>query len=157
MEQFTLTSTAFADGDSIPSEHTCDGMDQSPPLAWAGAPDGTQSFVLIMDDPDAPSGSFTHWVLFDIPATATALDGAQPAVGVAAINSYQEPGYRGPCPPHGDHAHVYQFTLYALDVPLLALSQRATRREVDGAMDGHIIGRAQLRGSYARHERQAEA
>lgn len=157
MEPFTLSSTTFEDGGMIPTECTCEGLDQSPALAWAGAPGHTSSFVLIMDDPDARAGNFTHWVLFDIPAETRALDAAQPAVGIAGINDFQEPGYRGPCPPAGDQPHGYRFTLYALDMPSLGLSQRATRREVEGTMQGHIIGQAQLRGRYGRRERSAGA
>jgi Raf kinase inhibitor-like YbhB/YbcL family protein len=157
MHPFTLTSTTFEDGGMIPTDCTCDGLDQSPALQWGGAPLGTQSLVLIVDDPDAPSGSFTHWVLFDIPGAVQELDAGQPAVGLAGINDFQEPGYRGPCPPPGDRPHAYRFTLYALDVPSLELSQRAVRREVEGAMQNHVLARAQLRGRYERRQRSAGA
>jgi Raf kinase inhibitor-like YbhB/YbcL family protein len=157
MEPFTLTSASFEDGGMIPTECTCEGVDQSPALAWAGAPGQTRSFALIMDDPDAPSGLFTHWLLFDIPATVQTLDSGQPVVGIAGVNDFQEPDYRGPCPPVGDEAHGYRFTLYALDVPSLGLSQRATRREVEGSLRDHVLGQAQLRGRYGRRERSAQA
>ena len=157
METFTLTSTSFEDGGMIPEHSTCDGTNQSPALQWGGAPLNTQSFVLIVDDPDAPSGTFTHWLLFDIPKAVQALDAGQPLVGVAGINDFQQPGSSGPCPPESDPAHSYRFTLYALDAPTLGLGQRATRREVEGAMQGHVIARAQLMGRYQRHARSARA
>jgi Raf kinase inhibitor-like YbhB/YbcL family protein len=157
MEPFTLTSSTFEDGGMIPENCTCDDANQSPGLQWGGAPLNTQSFVLIVDDPDAPKGAFTHWVLFDIPKAVQTLDAGQPLVGLAGINDFQEPGYSGPCPPSGDPAHGYRFTLYALDVPTLGLGQTATRREVEGAMQDHVIGRAQLAGRYQRHERSAQA
>jgi Raf kinase inhibitor-like YbhB/YbcL family protein len=157
MEPFTLTSFTFEDGGMIPEDCTCDGTNQSPALQWGGAPLNTHSFVLILDDPDAPKGTFTHWVLFDIPKAVQTLDAGQPAVGIAGINDAQQPGYYGPCPPPGDRAHGYRFTLYALDVPTLGLGQTATRREVEGAMQDHVIARAQLTSRYQRHERSAQA
>jgi len=157
MEPFTLTSSTFEDGGMIPEECTCDGANRSPALQWGGAPLNTQSFVLIADDPDAPNGTFTHWVLFDIPRAVQALDADQPVVGVAAINDFQQSGYSGPCPPEGDRAHGYRFTLYALDVPTLGLGQRAARREVERAMQDHVIALAQLRGRYQRRARSAQA
>ena len=157
MEPFTLTSSTFEDGGMIPEGCTCDGLNQSPALQWGGAPSNAQSFVLIVDDPDAPNGTFTHWVLFDIPKPVQTLDAEQPAVGVAGINDFQEPGYSGPCPPPGDRAHGYRFTLYALDVPTINLSQSATRREVESAMQDHVIARAQIMGRYQRRARSAQA
>ncbi len=150
MEPFTLTSTTFDDSGMIPTECTCDGADRSPALQWAGAPGNTQSFALIMDDPDAPNGTFTHWVRFDIPRDVLALDAGQPIGGIDGINDSQQPGYHGPCPPKGDDPHGYRFTLYALDVPSLGLDQWASRSEVESAMQGHELARAQLRGRYAR-------
>jgi Raf kinase inhibitor-like YbhB/YbcL family protein len=157
MEPFTLTSTTFEDGGMIPEGCTCDGANRSPALQWGGAPLNTQSFVLIVDDPAAPKGVFTHWVLFDIPKAVQALDAGQPLVGLDGINDFQDPGYSGPCPPPGDLAHSYRFTLYALDVPTIGLGQRATRHEVEGAIQNHVIARAQLTGRYQRHERSAQA
>jgi Raf kinase inhibitor-like YbhB/YbcL family protein len=157
MEPFTLTSTTFEAGGMIPIECTCDGADRSPALQWAGAPGGTRSFVLIVDDPDAPRGTFTHWVRFDIPGAVLALDAGQPIAGVDGTNDFQQSGYRGPCPPEGDRPHGYRFTLYALDVPSLNLKPGATRREVEAAMQGHELGRAQLRGRYERHARSRHA
>jgi Raf kinase inhibitor-like YbhB/YbcL family protein len=156
MEPFTLAGTTFEDGGMIPVEHTCEGVNLSPGLQWAGAPGQAQSFVLIMDDPDAPDGTFTHWVLFDIPGTTSSFEAGR-AVGFDAMNDFGEPGYRGPCPPPGDEAHGYRFTLYALDVDTIEIGQTATRREVEGAMQGHVIARAQLRARYGRRERSAGA
>jgi Raf kinase inhibitor-like YbhB/YbcL family protein len=156
MEPFSLTSSTFEDGGMISENCTCDGANQSPTLEWGGAPLNTRSFMLILEDPDAPNGTFTHWVLFDIPKAVQRLDAGRPAVGIAAINDAQQPGYYGPCPPPGDPAHGYRFTLYALDVPTLDLGQTATRREVEGAMQNHVIARAQLTGRYQRHERSAQ-
>jgi Raf kinase inhibitor-like YbhB/YbcL family protein len=147
---FTLRSSAFTDGERIPTHSTCEGRDQSPALRWDGAPTGTQSFALIVDDPDAPHGTFTHWVLFDIPASERELAEGQPVVGIAGINDFQRPGYNGPCPPERHGEHRYVFTLYALDMPTLGLGQTATRREVEGAMQDHILAQAQLTGRYAR-------
>ena len=106
---------------------------------------------------DVPRGVFTHWLLFDIPKAAQALDAGQPAVGIAGINDFHEPGYSGPCPPPGDPAHGYRFTLSALDAPTLGLGQRATRRAVEQALQDHVIARAQITGRYQRHQRSARA
>src|SRR4030095_16860484 len=110
MEPFSLTSSTFEDGGMVPENCTCDGANQSPALQWGGAPLNTQSFVLIVDAPDAPKGTFTPWVLFDIPKAVQTLDAGQPVVGIAGINDFQMPGYSGPCPPPGDRAHSYRFT-----------------------------------------------
>jgi Raf kinase inhibitor-like YbhB/YbcL family protein len=157
MEPFTLTSSTFKDGGMIPEDCTCDGANQSPGLQWSGAPLNTQSFVLIADDSDAPHDTFTHWVLFDIPKAVQTLDAGQPVVGIAGINDFQEPGYSGPCPPPGDRAHSYRFTLYALDVSTIDLGNRVTRHVVERVMRNHVIARAQLTGRYRRHERSAQA
>jgi Raf kinase inhibitor-like YbhB/YbcL family protein len=157
MERFTLTSSTFEDGGMIPEDCTCDGTNRSPALQWGGAPLNTQSFVLIADDPDAPKGVFTHWLLFDIPKAVQTLDAGQPLVGIVGINDFQQQGYSGPCPPESDPAHGYRFTLYALDVSTIDLGQRVTRREVEGAMHDHVIAQAQLTGRYQRHERSARA
>lgn len=143
-----LTSTAFADGGTIPKKYTCDGSSTSPALKWSGAPANTASFALIVDDPDAPSGTFTHWVAFDIPANqAEIAQGAQTA-GKAGQNSARRNGYTGPCPPSGSHHYV--FKLFALDVASLGLSEGATKAQVTGAMQGHILAQGQLIGLYGR-------
>jgi len=145
---FTLTSPAFVEGGTIPAEHTCDGADIAPRLAWSGAPAGTETFALIMDDPDAPSGTWVHWVLFNLPGTAAALP-ADGATGLLGRNDSKRPGYAGPCPPPGK-PHRYFFKLYALDGPL-ALKAGVTKADVERAMQGHVLGTAQLMGTYGRH------
>jgi len=148
---FSLSSPAFKEGGSIPSRFTCDGTDRSPALAWSGAPANTKSFALIMHDPDAPmAGGFTHWVLFDIPATSQQLpEGFQPgSVGVSGTSGFRRPGYGGPCPPSG--SHHYHFMLSALDVPTLGLQASATKADVEKAMQGHVVGTAELVGTYQR-------
>ena len=149
---FTLTSTSFAEGEAIPVKHTCDGADQSPPLRWEGAPEA-KSFVLIVDDPDAPGGTFTHWVLFDIPGAERELpEGLSNvgALGTPGTNDFSRTGYGGPCPPRGRGPHRYFFTLSALDIPTLQLPPEASRRDVEMMMRGHVIGQAKLMGRYER-------
>jgi hypothetical protein len=145
---FTLTTPAFVDGGTIPAEHTCDGADVAPRLTWSGTPAGTKGFALIMDDPDAPGGTWVHWVLFNLPVTTTALPADQ-ATGLLGRNDSKRPGYAGPCPPPGK-PHRYFFKLYALDGPL-ALKAGVTKADVERAMQGHILGTAQLMGTYGRH------
>ncbi len=148
-----ISSPAFAPGAMIPVRYTCDGEDESPPLNWHGAPDGVQSFALIMDDPDAPAGTWVHWVIFNMPASATGLPAAIPprptlADGsVQGVNSWRRVGYGGPCPPRGQHR--YFFKLYALDAPL-SLGPSATKADLLRAMEGHILARAELMGVYRR-------
>jgi len=155
---FTLTSTAFRDGAAIPVKHTCDGVDASPPLAWSDAPAGTRSFALIADDPDAPAGSWVHWVVYNLPAAVAELPENVAKVEALDLggarqgrNDFRRPGYGGPCPPPGP-AHRYFFTLYALDAPL-TLKAGAQRKDVETAMEGHVLGSAQLMGTYARQRR----
>jgi len=155
---FTLTSTAFRDGAAIPVKHTCDGGDVSPPLAWSGAPAGTRCFALIADDPDAPAGSWVHWVVYNLPAAVSELPenvAKVEALDLAGArqgrNDFRRPGYGGPCPPPGP-AHRYFFTLYALDTPL-TLKAGAQRKDVETAMEGHVLGSAQLMAKYARQKR----
>lgn len=154
---FTLTSPAFADGSQIPVRHTCDGEDYSPALTWSDAPEGTRSFVLIMDDPDAPRGTFTHWVSYDIPAHVTELGekSADATVQTSARNSFGRTGYGGPCPPPGDTAHRYRFSLHALDVPTLGVSKGVTREDVEAKMSAHVLAVAQLVGKYQRQRTTA--
>jgi Raf kinase inhibitor-like YbhB/YbcL family protein len=149
-----LTSEAFASGASIPKEYSCDGRGTSPALAWSGAPATTRAFALIVDDPDAPGGTFVHWVVYDLPATATGLPAAIPP-NVALDNGAQQgvggsrkEGYTGPCPPAGKDHH-YSFRLYALDSPL-KLSAGKNKGEVERAMDGHVLAVAELVGLYRR-------
>jgi Raf kinase inhibitor-like YbhB/YbcL family protein len=155
-ERFAVTSPAFAEGARISARYTADGADVSPPLSWSGAPEGTVAFALIMDDPDAPRGTWTHWVLYDLPAARTALP-----EGVATretpsdlggakqgLNDFRKVGYGGPAPPPGP-AHHYRFTLYALDAPL-DLPPRARAADVERAMQPHLLGQARLVGTYSR-------
>ncbi|MBN2050913.1 MAG: YbhB/YbcL family Raf kinase inhibitor-like protein [Spirochaetales bacterium] len=147
----TITSTAFEDGGPIPAVYSCKGDDSSPPLTWSGAPEDTRTFVLICDDPDAPIGTWVHWVYFDIPAETTGLkegvpSGADPSTGgVQGKNSWKRNDYGGPCPPFGTHR--YFFKLYALDA-VLVLGSDATKAKVEKAMEGHILAQAQLMGTF---------
>ena len=147
-----LTSSAFKEGQPIPNKYACDGT-ISPPLTWTGAPDGTQSFALIVDDPDSPNGVWTHWVVFDLPADAQGLAEDfvnSPAAGSAkqGVNSFKKVGYGGPCPP-ADKLHRYFFKLYALDTTL-NLQAGASRQAVEAAMAKHIVAIGQLMGTYER-------
>jgi len=150
----TLKSPAFADGASIPQRYTCDGADISPPLSWSGVPAGTVSFALIVDDPDAPMGTWVHWVLFSIPADRRGLGEDLPPDdrlddgSVHGRNGWGNLGYGGPCPPSGS-THEYAFKLYALDTTL-NLEPGAKKRVVTSAMEGHLLGQAVLRGTYTR-------
>jgi Raf kinase inhibitor-like YbhB/YbcL family protein len=141
-----LTSPAFADGEPIPVKYTCDGDDVSPPLAWTAPPQGTTALALCVDDPDAGRYPFTHWLAWSLPLDGALAEGeAAPAEG---RNDFGAPGYRGPCPPPGK-PHRYVFTLYALDAePELGPSDR--RLSFDKAVDGHVLGTAQLTGTYER-------
>ena len=151
-QEFILTSEVFLEGEPVPSQYACDGDDISPPLEWSGAPDNTTSLVLIMDDPDAPVGMWVHWVLFNIPGSATMLEVGLPADAELTdgsqqgTNSWGRVGYGGPCPPSG--VHRYFFKLYALDAPL-ALDESATKEEVLAAMEGHILMETELMGTYS--------
>jgi len=149
---FTLTVKGFDDGGHIPKRATCDGEDSSPALEWAGEPPETQSFALILDDPDAPAGTWTHWLLWDIPAHVHSLaEGFQPgATGASGKNDFGRPGYGGPCPPKGHGVHRYYFTLFAVDRPVLGLPPGARRQEVDRALKGRVLTRATYMGRYAR-------
>lgn len=150
-----ITSTAFANNGSIPAVHTCEGSDISPALAWSDAPAGTKSFALIVDDPDAPDPAapkmtWVHWVLYDIPASATGLPQAVapkdlPQGTHEGVNDWKRTGYGGPCPPIGRHR--YFFKLYALNTVLSDLGM-PTKARLEGAMKGRILAEAQLLGTY---------
>jgi Raf kinase inhibitor-like YbhB/YbcL family protein len=146
----TLTSPAFERGGEIPMRFTCEGEDISPALAWSGAPAGAASLALIFDDPDDTPTTWAHWVLYNIPATVTGLaEGVAPADlppgTLQGLNDWKATGYRGSCPPAGRHGYV--FKLYALDTVLPDLHQPATA-QLEAAMDGHILARAELIGTY---------
>jgi Raf kinase inhibitor-like YbhB/YbcL family protein len=145
----TIASPAFNAGGDIPEPFTCDGDNLAPHLIWSGAPADAQSFALIMESPDAANGTFTHWVLFDIPAGQTDLpSGARSgAIGLSGRNSVGEIGYTGPCANSG--AHRYYFRLFALDIQTLGLIGGASREAVEEAMAAHLLARAELMGRYA--------
>jgi hypothetical protein len=147
---FTLTISAFADGGSFPAKFTCEGANVSPELHWRDAPTNTKSIVLIVDDPDAPVGTFTHWVLFDIPADTKQMAEGEKTLGVAGKNDFGRAGYGGPCPPRGHGPHRYFFTLYALDIASLKLKAGADRRQVEAVLRGHVLAQAQYLGRYER-------
>jgi len=150
--QIRLTSAAFAYGDKIPVRFTCEGDDVSPPLQWSGAPVETRGFALIMDDPDAPRGTWVHWVLFNLTGETVELTPAVPTLPELPSgarhgrNTAGDMAYAGPCPPPGK-PHRYFFRLYALDI-MLGLRPGATREELEQAMDQHILGQGTLMGTY---------
>jgi len=155
---FTLASAAFGEGAAIPAKYTCDGVDVSPPLSWSGAPAGTRGFALIVDDPDAPAATWVHWVLYNLPAAVSELPENIAKVESLDLggarqgrNDFRRPGYGGPCPPSGP-AHRYFFKLHALDAPL-TLKAGAQKKDVEAAMEGHVLATAQLMGTYARQKR----
>jgi Raf kinase inhibitor-like YbhB/YbcL family protein len=151
---FTLLSIAFPNAGAIPLRYTCDGEDISPALSWTSHPPGTAAFAIIMDDPDAPGGTWDHWVIFEIPAGSLELPEGRPATprlpggAIQGSNSWGETGYGGPCPPPGP-AHVYRFFVYALDRSL-DLPAGASKAAVLDAMAGHILAESLLAGSYGR-------
>jgi Raf kinase inhibitor-like YbhB/YbcL family protein len=150
-----LSSRAFSEQGEIPSLYTCQGKDVSPPLGWSGLPEGTKSLALIVDDPDAPDPAapkrtWVHWVLYDIPPTTTGLDEAMTAARLPpgtreGTNDWNRTGYGGPCPPIGRHR--YFFKLYALDTVLPDLGP-ARKAELEKAMEGHVLGKTELVGTY---------
>jgi len=148
-----LSSAAFSEGGSIPAQYTCDGRDISPPLAWRGIPRGTKSLALVCDDPDAPRGTWVHWVVFNLPPTATGLpEGVPPrndvpGGGLQGSNDFRKIGYGGPCPPGGTHRYV--FTLYALDSGV-KLPAGAAKTDLLAAIAGHVLAEGKLTGKYSR-------
>ena len=150
MASFMLSSSAFNDGQQIPAEFSCDGEDRSPPLSWSGPPQGTKSFALVVDDPDAPSGTFRHWGAWNIPADANGLETGQGSQFPQALNDFGKQGYGGACPPKGHGAHRYRFKLFALDTDSLDLPPGAKVEQVEAAAAEHQLGRAELTGTYER-------
>ena len=142
-----ITSSAFQEGGNIPSKFTCDGSDTSPPLRITGVPSEAKSLVLIADDPDAPGGLFTHWLIWNIPPQTNSISEGSAPKGVHGTNDFGKPGYKGPCPPPGTHR--YSFKIYALDREL-DLRAGAKRSQLDAAMKGHVIAQGELLGRYAR-------
>jgi len=150
-KKMPLASSAFKDGQPIPADYTCDGKNISPQLRWSGAPGNTQSLILIVDDPDAPSGVWTHWILFNLPTDTSELPedfAKSPSTAKQGTNDFKKPGYGGPCPPSGK-AHRYFFRIFALDTTL-NLPAGASRKEIDAAMAKHVLAMGQLMGTYQR-------
>lgn len=151
---FDLTSSAFQDGEFIPTTFTCEGADRSPPLHWGVPPAGTRSYVLIADDPDAPVGTWVHWVIYNLPLDLRGLNEGIPAQAqlpdgsLQGLNDFKRIGYGGPCPPPGK-PHRYFFKLYALDT-VLDLHAKETKTRVMRACQGHILAEAQLMGRFGR-------
>ena len=142
-----ITSSAFQEGGNIPSKFSCDGADTSPPLQISEIPSGAKGLVLIVDDPDAPSGLFTHWAVWNIsPQTSSIVEGSAPK-GVQGTNDFGKSGYGGPCPPSGTHR--YYFKIFALDREL-DLPFGAKRGQLDAAMKGHVVAQGELMGRYSR-------
>ncbi len=142
-----LTSPEFSHNGNIPSELTCDGSDISPALIISDVPPNAKSLVMIVDDPDAPVGTWDHWIVFNIPPSTIQIPKGTEPEGTAGKNSWGRTGYGGPCPPSGTHR--YFFKLYALDI-VLNLPQGAAKKELERAMEGHILAQAQLMGRYKR-------
>jgi len=151
--ELKLTSSAFKEGEAIPRGYTCDGANVSPPLEWTGVPTTAKTLAIIADDPDAPAGTWVHWVVYNLPAEGLGLIENTPQTetlnggGLQGKNDFGKIGYGGPCPPSGTHR--YFFKIYVLDGEL-ALKSGATKAEVEKAMEGHIIGQAQLMGTFRR-------
>ncbi len=153
-DALTLTSPAIAPGAIIATQYACDGADNSPPLGWSDAPPRTESFVLIVRDPDAPSGVFVHWMVYNVPPGVTNLPAAVahgdtiPEGGLQGKNSFRKIGYNGPCPPSGS-THHYHFVIYALD-SMLNLAAGASPSRVESAISGHVLASAELVGIFSR-------
>jgi Raf kinase inhibitor-like YbhB/YbcL family protein len=143
-----ITSSAFSEGGNIPRLYTCDDQNASPPLVWTGAPTNTVSLALIMDDPDAPSGTWVHWVLYNLPPSLTRIEQGKNGGGTDGKNDFNKLGYGGPCPPRGSN-HRYYIKIYALDIKL-DLKVGASKAQVENAIKGHILAQGQLMGRYGR-------
>jgi Raf kinase inhibitor-like YbhB/YbcL family protein len=143
-----LTTPAFAPGGTIPARHTCEGEGLSPALGWSGAPAGTRGFALVVEDPDAPGGTFVHWIAWGLPPTASSLPEGVTADApglVQGVNGFRTRGYGGPCPPKGAGAHRYVFRVYAVDRPV-GLPAGATRAELDLALKDHVLATGETMG-----------
>ena len=154
LKELTVKSSAFKQGEMIPSKYTCDGENISPDISWEGAPEGTESFVLISDDPDAPMGIWVHWVVFNIPDSVTSLPENVPPKATLkdgtnqGITSFKEIGYGGPCPPSGTHR--YFFKVYAINTDIDLEPRYANKKKVLDAMEGHVLAYGELMGTYKR-------
>ena len=147
--RISLASDAFREGQPIPVDYTCDGANRSPALAWGEPPQGTKSFALVIDDPDASSGTFRHWGLFDIPASTRTIAAGQSA-GSSVANDFGNRGYGGPCPPKGHGPHHYHFKLFALGIERLSLGADARVIDVENEASKHAVARGELVGTYER-------
>ena len=150
---FSITTPSWLPGQRIPVPYTCDGDDVSPEVRWSDPPEGTKSFLLIVDDPDAPGGTFTHWIAFDVRAPSTHVPeggSAQKDIMTQGRNDFGHAKWNGPCPPKGKGEHRYFFRLFALDVKRLNLEDGATRGQVEKAVDGHVLAKIETMGTYAR-------
>jgi Raf kinase inhibitor-like YbhB/YbcL family protein len=148
MAEFALESSAFENAQAIPSRHSCEGEDVSPPLRWSNVPEGTRSLALVVDDPDAPGGVFTHWLAWGLDPAAEEL-GERDSAPNEGRNDFGTSGYRGPCPPPGHGRHRYVFRLYALDAEQ-ELAAGAAKAELEQAIEGHVLTIAELVGTYER-------
>ena len=143
-----VTSDDLTAGGNVPTEFTCDGADEIPSLSWQGVPDGTQSVAIVVDDPDAPGGTFTHWIVWGVEPDTMSLDGV-PDAATQGSNDFGQLGYRGPCPPEGDDPHTYRFRVLALDTTL-DLERGADAGAFAEATEGHVIGEGVLSATYGR-------
>jgi hypothetical protein len=149
---FKTWSTAFDDGGEIPARHSKEGENVAPAIEWSGPPSGTRSFAVLCEDPDAPSGVFTHWLIWDIPADVSSIDeGFTPGrLGVAGLNDFGEEGYGGPLPPKGHGSHRYIFKVFALDMKRIPLPHGSRHGEFERALWGHVIEETSVMGRYER-------
>ena len=148
MKKLSITSPAFENNKPIPVKYTCDGANVNPPLTIEGVPEETKALVLIVDDPDAPAGTFNHWVVWNIPPTTRKIE-ENTVPGTEGISTYRKHAYGGPCPPYGT-THRYFFKVYALDTQL-DLKSDSTKRDVEKTMKGHVLAEGELMGFYSRH------
>jgi len=146
---FRVSSTAFENGGHVPAAYTCDGNDQSPPLAWSNAPRGTAAFAVVVDDPDAPGGVFTHWTLVNIPSRTHQIAAGQTA-GTPGTNDFPRIGYGGPCPPRSHGVHHYRFHVYALSHEL-DLPRGFSRAALDASLRGAVLASASIMATYERN------
>ncbi|MFC1854805.1 YbhB/YbcL family Raf kinase inhibitor-like protein [Candidatus Dependentiae bacterium] len=155
--KINVSSSAFSDGDTLPINYTCEGKDISPPISWSNLPPNTKSVALVCDDPDAPMGTWVHWVLFNIPVNVTSLEEGVDETTISGVvrgnNSWNRVGYGGACPPSGKHRYI--FRVYAFDTTL-SIKEGSTKIELADAMKGHVLGEGELMSKYARRSSKSE-
>ena len=149
LAKLRLSSSAFQDGQPIPAQYSCDGANEAPPLSWGEPPEGTRSFALVVDDPDAPGGTFRHWGAYDIPADTRSMATGQ-SIGSQAVNDFGNAGYGGPCPPQGHGPHHYHFKLFALRADKLDVGANASVADVESAAQKQAVAQGGLVGIYER-------